>query len=83
MKEAQFEFIYKGRTMIVRVLHVPGDAQHILMEGIVFRNGTYEVDLGNRPMQNVEKYKGPESKAKDPADEIKWLIGDGSLRKTG
>lgn len=83
MKVAQFQLKYKGGEMTIRVLNVSGDAQHILMDGIQFRKGTYEVDLGNRPMKNVEEYSGPESKMKNPADEIKWAIRDSALRKTG
>lgn len=83
MKVAEFQLKYKGDEMTIRVLNVPGDAQHILLDGIKFRKGTYEVDLGGRPMKNVEDYSGPESKMEDPADEIKWAIKDRSLRKTG
>jgi hypothetical protein len=83
IKAVQFQFKYRGGTMTVRVLNVTGDAQHILLEGILFRSGTYEVDLGNRPMKNVEGYTGPESRMDDPADEIRWAIKDASLRKVG
>jgi hypothetical protein len=83
MKFAQFQLKYKGEVMTIRVLNVPGDAQHILLEGIVFRKGTFEVDLGGRPMQNVEEYKGAERKADDPADEIRWVIKDSSLKQVG
>lgn len=82
MELAQFRLKYKGQEMTIRVLNVPGDAGHILMDGIVFRKGTYEVDLGNRPMQNVESYEGPA----DPTgngDDIKWVIKDKSLKKIG
>src|SRR5262245_29681856 len=34
MKLAQFCLKYKGDEMTIRVLNVPGDALHILMEGI-------------------------------------------------
>lgn len=83
MKVAQFQFKYKGEVMTVRVLNVPGDAQHILSAGIVFRKGTFEVDLGGRPMQNVEEYGGAERHAVDPADEIRWVIKDGALKQVG
>lgn len=83
MKVAQFRLKYKGDEMTIRVLNVPGDALHILMDGIRFRKGTYEVDLEGRPMKNVEEYTGPESKMEDPADEIKWAIKDSVLRKIG
>ena len=82
MKRAEFRLKNNGQEMTIRVLNVPGDAGHILMDGIVFRKGTYEVDLGNRPMQNVESYEGPA----DPTgngDEIKWVIKDKSLKKVG
>ena len=82
MKLAQFRLKRKGEEMTIRVLNVPGDAQHILMEGILFRKGEYEVDLGGRPFnKNVEKYDGEGSKARDPADEIRWVVRDKSLRK--
>lgn len=83
MKVAQFRLQYRGEAMTIRVLNVPGDAQHILLEGIRFRPGTFEVDLGGRPMQNVEEYKGAERNADDPADEIRWSIKDGSLKQVG
>jgi hypothetical protein len=44
MKVAQFQLKYKGDVMTIRVLNVPGDALHILLEGISFRKGTFEVD---------------------------------------
>jgi hypothetical protein len=81
MKLAQFHLQYHGEKMTIRVLNVPGDARHILMEGIRFRKGVFEVDLGNRPMKNVEEVAGAASKADDPADEIHWLIRDKSLKK--
>jgi hypothetical protein len=82
MKVAQFRLKYKGEEMTIRVLNVPGDALHILMEGIPFRKGTYEVDLGRRPFnENVEEYKGVGSTAKDPAHEIRWVVHDKSLKK--
>ena len=84
IKQAQFRLKYKGEEMTIRVRNVPGDAQHILLDGIIFRKGTYEVDLGGRPLNNnVEKYEGEGSTAKDPADEIKWMIRDKSLKKVG
>jgi hypothetical protein len=84
IKRAQFRLKYKGEEMTIRILNVPGDAQHILLDGILFRKGTYEVDLGGRPLNdNVEEYKGEGSTAKDPADEIKWVVRDKSLRKVG
>jgi hypothetical protein len=82
MKLAQFRLRYKGEEMTIRVLNVPGDAGHILLEGIGFRSGAYEVDLGGRPLQNVERYEGEGSKAADPADEIEWVIKDHSLRRS-
>ena len=82
MKRAQFRLKYRGDEMTIRVLNVPGDALHILMEGIRFRKGVFAVDLGNRPMKNVEKYEGAGSKAADPADEIRWVIRDRALRRT-
>jgi hypothetical protein len=51
------------------------------MDGIVSRKGTYQMDLGNRPMKNVESYEQTEGTAADPADEIKWVIRDRSLKK--
>ncbi|MGA9773747.1 MAG: hypothetical protein WBV94_32250 [Blastocatellia bacterium] len=74
IKLAQFKLRYKGQSMTIRVLNVPGDVRHILMEGIVFRKDSFEVDLGNRPMKNVEEYDGQ-------ADQIRWVIRDKSLRK--
>lgn len=81
IKQAQFQLKYKGEMMTIRVLNVPGDVLHILMEGIVFRKGSYQIDLGNRPLKNVEEYKGEGSQAKDPADKIRWVIRDESLKK--
>jgi hypothetical protein len=83
MKLAQFQLKYKGDEMTIRVLNVPGDAQHILLERILFEPGKFEVDLGGRPLQNVETYQGAESKADDPANEIKWSIKDNALKKVG
>jgi hypothetical protein len=81
MKLAQFRLKYQGEEMTIRVLNIPGDAGHILMEGIRFRQGIFAVDLGNRPLKNVEANAGEESKAEDPADEIRWVIRDRSLKK--
>lgn len=81
MKWAQFRLRYKSDEMTIRVLNVPGDALHILMEGITFRQGVFEVDLGGRPLKNVEKYEGEGSKAEYPSDEIRWVIREKSLRK--
>ncbi len=81
IKRAQFQLKYKGEMMTIRVLNVPGDVLHILMEGIVFRKGSYQVDLGNRPLKNVEEYKGEGSQAKDLAYKISWVIRDESLKK--
>ena len=83
MKVAQFQLKYRGDVMTIRVLNVPGDALHILLEGISFRKGSFEVDLGGRPMQNVEEYQGAESKADDPANKIRCSIKDQSLKKVG
>lgn len=82
MKVAQFRLRYKGEEMAIRVLNVPGDAGHILLEGIGFRSGAYEVNLGGRPIQNAERYEGEGSKAADPANEIAWVIKDHSLRRS-
>lgn len=81
MKLAQFRLRYKGDEMTIRVLNVPGDALHILMEGIMFRKGVFEVDLGDGPLKNAERYEGEASKAADPADVIRWVVRDKSLRK--
>jgi hypothetical protein len=81
MKLAQFQLTYKGERMTIRVLNVPGDARHILMEGIFFHKGMFEVDLGNRPLKNVEEYAGVGRKAEDPANEIGWVIREKSLKK--
>ena len=81
MKAAQFRLKYKGEAMTLRVLNVPGDAGHILLEGISFRKGLYEVDLGGRPLRHAQPYQGEGSKAADPADEIAWVVRDSSLRK--
>ncbi|HJQ23061.1 MAG TPA: hypothetical protein VKA60_04035 [Blastocatellia bacterium] len=64
--------------LYLRVLNVPGDAGHILLEGISFRKGLYEVDLGGRPLPHAEQYQGEGSKA---ADEIPWVVRDSSLRR--
>ncbi|MFL6274529.1 MAG: hypothetical protein ACJ74G_04895 [Blastocatellia bacterium] len=80
MKVAQFRLRYKGEEMAIRVLNVPGDAGHILLEGISLKKGAYEVDLGGRPLRNVERYEG--SKAADAANEIEWVIKDKSLRRS-
>lgn len=77
IKQARFQLKYKGEMMTIRVLNVPGDVLHILMEGIVFRTGVYQVDLGNRPLKNVEQYKGESS----TDDKIRWVIRDKSLKK--
>ena len=79
MKVAQFRLRIKGEEMILRVLNVPGDAGHILLDGITFRKGVYQVDLGGRPLRNVERYEGEASQAADPANEIRWVIRDKSL----
>lgn len=81
MKVAQFQLKYKGQVMTIRVLNVPGDASHILLEGILFRTGTFEVDLGGRPLKNVEEYKSAERRTDDPASEIRWSIKDASLKQ--
>lgn len=77
MKQAQFQLKYKSEVMTIRVLNVPGDARHILMNGIAFRNGSYQVDLGNRPLKNVEQYKNEGG----TSYEIGWVISDRSLKK--
>ncbi|HKQ07845.1 MAG TPA: hypothetical protein VJ464_22145 [Blastocatellia bacterium] len=82
MKSAQFRLRYKGEEMAIRVLNVPGDAGHILLEGIGFRSGAFEVNLGGRPLQNAGRYEGEGSKAADPANEIAWVIKDHSLRRS-
>jgi hypothetical protein len=81
MKEARFRLRIKKEEMILRVLNVPGDAGHILLEGITFRKGVYQVDLGGRPLRHVERYEGEASRAADPANEIRWVIGDKSLSR--
>lgn len=81
MKTAQFRLRYRREEMTLRVLNVPGDAGHILLEGIMFRKGVYQVDLGGRPMRNVDEYTGKGSKAADPADEVRWVIRDKSLSR--
>lgn len=81
IKQAQFRLIYKGEEMTIRVLNVPGDAGHILLEGITFHKGIFEVDIGNRPMKHTEKYEGVGSKAQYPSDEISWVIRNRSLKK--
>jgi hypothetical protein len=81
IKRAQFQLKYKGETMTIRVLNVPGDVLHILMEGIVFRKGSYQVDIGNRPLKNVEQYKGEGSHDIDMNEQIRWVIKDESLKK--
>jgi hypothetical protein len=81
MKTAQFRLRYRREEMTLRVLNVPGDAGHILLEGITFRKGVYQVDLGGRPMRNVEAYTGDGSKADYPENEVRWVIRDQSLKK--
>jgi len=54
LSEARFELSFDNEQMVILIQHIPGDAGNFVLRNFPFQPGTFQIDLGNRSLQNVD-----------------------------